>query len=164
MPNRAGLQRSLSHPRGKDQPLSKGDSIVAGPACQNWADGHLSERFVGGANNEGVRHLIFSWVTCGGRPLKNFLTFCSWRVRSRVRPVVSAGAAAGPNALRGAGGCCFPERLAIHWTGERFVLATAAFFMNSFACSGPVSKRPFMEQEVRHGEEAVRSKQQNYTA
>src|SRR5262245_38127738 len=43
-------------------------------------------------------------VTCGRRPGKNFLTFCSIsRVRSRVRPVGAAGVAAGPNALRGAG-------------------------------------------------------------
>lgn len=42
------------------------------------------------------------WVTCGRRPGKNFLTFCSiGRVRSRVRPVDAAGVAAGPNALRG---------------------------------------------------------------
>ena len=32
------------------------------------------------------------WVTCGRRPGKNFLTFCSiGRVRSRVRPVFAAG-------------------------------------------------------------------------
>src|ERR1700753_4190172 len=32
------------------------------------------------------------WVTCGRRPGKNFLTFCSiGRVRSRVRPVDAAG-------------------------------------------------------------------------
>src|SRR4249920_2286334 len=44
------------------------------------------------------------WVTCGRRPGKNFLTFCSiGRVRSRVRPVFAAGVAAGPNALRGSG-------------------------------------------------------------
>src|SRR6202045_5316545 len=44
------------------------------------------------------------WVTCGRRPGKNFLTFCSiGRVRSRVRPVTAAGMAAGPNALRGSG-------------------------------------------------------------
>jgi hypothetical protein len=44
------------------------------------------------------------WVTCGRRPGKNFLTFCSiGRVRSRVRPVCAAGMAAGPNALRGSG-------------------------------------------------------------
>jgi hypothetical protein len=44
------------------------------------------------------------WVTCGRRPGKNFLTFCSiGRVRSRVRPVDAAGMAAGPNALRGSG-------------------------------------------------------------
>jgi hypothetical protein len=44
------------------------------------------------------------WVTCGRRPGKNFLTFCSiGRVRSRVRPVSAAGMAAGPNALRGSG-------------------------------------------------------------
>ena len=44
------------------------------------------------------------WVTCGRRPGKNFLTFCSiGRVRSRVRPVDAAGVAAGPNALRGSG-------------------------------------------------------------
>ena len=43
-------------------------------------------------------------VTCGRRPGKNFLTFCSiGRVRSRVRPVDAAGVAAGPNALRGSG-------------------------------------------------------------
>ena len=43
-------------------------------------------------------------VTCGRRPGKNFLTFCSiGRVRSRVRPVDAAGMAAGPNALRGSG-------------------------------------------------------------
>jgi len=43
-------------------------------------------------------------VTCGRRPGKNFLTFCSiGRVRSRVRPVSAAGMAAGPNALRGSG-------------------------------------------------------------
>jgi len=31
------------------------------------------------------------WVTCGRRPGKNFLTFCSiGRVRSRVRPVDAA--------------------------------------------------------------------------
>jgi hypothetical protein len=45
-----------------------------------------------------------TWVTCGRRPGKNFLTFCSvGRVRSRVRPVDAAGVAAGPNALRGSG-------------------------------------------------------------
>ena len=45
-----------------------------------------------------------AWVTCGRRPGKNFLTFCSiGRVRSRVRPVGAAGVAAGPNALRGSG-------------------------------------------------------------
>jgi hypothetical protein len=44
------------------------------------------------------------WVTCGRRPGKNFLTFCSiGRVRSRVRPVGAADVAAGPNALRGSG-------------------------------------------------------------
>jgi hypothetical protein len=43
-------------------------------------------------------------VTCGRRPGKNFLTFCSiGRVRSRVRPVDAAGVAAGPNALCGSG-------------------------------------------------------------
>ena len=48
----------------------------------------------------GARH----WVTCGRRPGKNFLTFCSiGQVRSRVRPVGAAGMAAGPNALRGSG-------------------------------------------------------------
>jgi hypothetical protein len=44
------------------------------------------------------------WVTCGRRPGKNFLTFCSiGRVRSRVRPVNAAGVAVGRNALRGSG-------------------------------------------------------------
>jgi hypothetical protein len=42
--------------------------------------------------------------TCGRRPGKNFLTFCSiGRVRLRIRPVCAAGMAAGPNALRGSG-------------------------------------------------------------
>jgi len=52
------------------------------------------------------------WVTCGRRPGKNFLTFCSiGRVRSRVRPVDAARIAAGPNALRGSG----PNRLHALW-------------------------------------------------
>jgi hypothetical protein len=47
---------------------------------------------------------MIAWVTCGRRPGKNFLTFCSiGRVRSRVRPVDAAGVAAGSNALRGSG-------------------------------------------------------------
>jgi hypothetical protein len=53
---------------------------------------------------QSVPELLPLWVTCGRRPGKNFLTFCSiGRVRSRVRPVTAAGMAAGPNALRGSG-------------------------------------------------------------
>ena len=55
-----------------------------------------------------------AWVTCGRRPGKNFLTFCSiGRVRSRVRPVDAAGVAAGPNALRGSG----PQQNGALWKG-----------------------------------------------
>jgi hypothetical protein len=53
-------------------------------------------------------------VTCGRRPGKNFLTFCSiGRVRSRVRPVDAAGVAAGPNALGGSG----PKQTHALWIG-----------------------------------------------
>src|SRR6202047_3814455 len=53
---------------------------------------------------QSVPELLPLWVTCGRRPGKTLLTFCSiGRVRSRVRPVDAAGMAAGPNALRGSG-------------------------------------------------------------
>ena len=79
----------MVHPVGTDIPLA------IAPVCNSLP---ILER----TSNQLASCLLR--VTCGRRPGKNFLTFCSiGRVRSRVRPVDAAGVAAGPNALRGSG-------------------------------------------------------------